>query len=379
MNPQHRKYKIQKGDTLAGVASKLGCSEYDLKSYHNTYCSLSDLIELEFPKNMTELLLPAIDFVKKITIEEGEKKILLGTNGELILYPTRINKNYGVLITLETGSTVQTIKYEINLRYIKHEEKDMVFEINRISSVYINDYEPDNIADILAVKTAQVLYPLQITVDKTGNFTGIYNHESIVEKWNGVKEEIFEEYEGEFVEKYISLNEEALKSRDVVEQSFLGDFFIRAYFNGIYEEYPNDKSSTKNLLFPVMNETTDISFSVKSTLEEHYDESNFIVLNQSGELAEERAKEDLDEKLGFPYYAYTASAYSLAEGAYRSRYFLNPIDRSIEALYIEASVGTTIPERVKVSVSNLKQDTDFTMVAIIAEEKVEKKSHFLID
>lgn len=388
MDSQHQKYKIQKGDTIASVALKLDRNEYDLKSYHNTYCELSNLIELDFPKNMKELFLPALE--KEIALREKEnqpKKVQLGINGKLALLPVGTNKNYGVLITLEKGEDIQTIKYEVNLRWVKQETNgDTVFEINRISKTYINDEEPDSIADTLAVKIAQVLYPLQVIIDKKGDYVGINNFDAIQNRWAGIKEAIYNEYEGEWVEKYIQLNDEALKSKELIEESLTNDYFIRAYFNGIYQEYPEKGIINNNIHFPVFHDASDVTYKVNQQIEEYYDESNLIVLNQKGELNEERAKEDLEERLSFPYYAFSAENYTIAEGKYRSKYFLNPNSHVIEYLFLEVGIELDIPEKITITASNLAIISNIELQnqysEILGENETNKsaqKSNFLID
>jgi hypothetical protein len=385
MNLQYKIYKIQKGDNLKSVALKLDCREYDLKSFHNTYCAIEDLIGIDFPKHLQELIVPFSEFDKKEDTLNLPKPVRLGYNEKLDFFPTTLNKNYGVLIVLENDNDSQTIKYEVNLRYVRQEEKEKVFEINRISKLFINDEEADAIADVLAVKVSRVLYPLQIFVDENGNFSGIANYEQIQQRWEGVKENIYNEYEGEWVDKYIELNEDVLNEKESIEFSLFGDYFIRTYFNGIYSEYPKKKSKTSDIQFPVLNDVSDINYTVKSEIEEFYDESNFIVVNQNGEINDERSKEDLESKFDFPFYANPDSTYTLAEGKYRSKYFLNPNDRSIEAAYLEASVELAIPERVKISIANLKPNFNtgirVTDAEIFMDEKKElqKKSHFLID
>ena len=385
MNPQYKIYKIQKGDTLKSVALQLNRNEYDLKSYHNTYCDIEDLIGIDFPKHLTELIVSSFESIKKEEKLDAHKRVRLGSKEKFDFFPSSLNKNYGVLIVLENDNDSQTIKYDLNLRYVKQEEKDKVFELNRISKVYINDEEADAIADVLAVKVAQVLYPLQILIDENGSFSGIANHEQIQQRWKVVKDKIYDEYEGEWVEKYIELNEEVINDKESMEFSLLNDYFIRTYFNGIYCEYPENKSRTGGIQFPVLHEVSDINFKVKSEIEEYYDESNFIVLNQNGIIDEERAKEDLESKFNFPFYANPDASYTHADGMYRGKYFLNPSDHSIEAAYVEASVELDIPERIKVSIANLNPKYNLeirdTNSKIFIEEKKElqKQNHFLID
>lgn len=385
MNLQFKKYKIQKDDTLKSVALKLNCNEYDLKSFHNTYCAIEDLIGTDFPKHLKELILSSFEFNQKDDTFDLPKPVRLGFNGKLDFYSSMLNKNYGVLIVLEKGDDSQTIKYEVNIRCIRHYKDGKVFELNRISKIYINDEEADGIADDLAIRVAQVLYPLQILIEENGNFSGIANYDQIMQRWESVKEKIYDEYEGEWVEKYIELNEEVLNEKESIEFALLGDYFIRAYFNGIYCEYSENKSKKDDLQFPVLNNVSDINFNIKSEIEEFYDESNFIVLNQNGEINDERSREDLESKFDFPFYAHPDSTYTLAEGQYRSKYFLNPSDRSIEAAYVEASVELDIPERIKISIANLKPNFNtgirVTDAKIFMDEKKElqKKSHFLID
>lgn len=385
MNPQFKIYKIQKGDTLTSVAVKLNRDEYVVKSFHNTYCDIEDLIGIDFPKHLTELIIPLFEVSQKKDTLILTKSVKLGTKGKLEFFPSSLNKKYGVLITLEKGDDSQTIKYEVNLRYLRQEEKEKVFELNRISKIFINDQETDTIADVLAVKVAQVLYPLQILIDENGSFSGIANYEQIQQRWYAVKEAIYDEYEGEWVEKYIELNEEVLNEKESIEFSLLSDYFIRTYFNGIYCEYPEKKSKNDEIKFPVLNDVSDINYTVKSEIEEYYDESNYIVLNQNGTINEDRSKEDLESKFNFPFYANPDSSYTIADGSYRGKYFLNASDRSIEAAYVEASVALNSPERIKVSIANLNPNSNSgirnTDSKILIEEKKElqKQSHFLID
>ena len=385
MNLQFKKYKIQKGDTLSSVAKKFNCKEYDLKSHHNVYCEIKDLIGLDFPAHLTELILPSFEFNQKEDTIALRKFVRLGSKSKLELYPSTLNRNYGVFIVLEKGDDSQTIKYEINLRYIRQQEEEKVFELNRISKIYINDEEADAIADVLAVKVAQVLYPLQILIDENGSFSGIANYEQIKQRWETIKENIYDEYEGEWVDKYIEINEEVLNEKESIELSLLSDYFIRAYFNGIYCEYPEKKSKNDEIKFPVLNDVSDINYIVKSEIEEYYDESNYIVLNQNGTINEDRSKEDLESKFNFPFYANPDSSYTIADGSYRGKYFLNASDRSIEAAYVEASVALNSPERIKVSIANLNPNSNSgirnTDSKILIEEKKElqKQSHFLID
>lgn len=385
MNLQYKTYKIQKGDTLISVAVKLNRDEYVVKSFHNTYCDIEDLIGIDFPKHLTELIIPLFEVSQKKDTLILPKSVKLGTKGKLEFFPSSLNKKYGVLITLEKGDDSQTIKYEVNLRYVRQEEKEKVFELNRISKIFINDQETDTIADVLAVKVAQVLYPLQILIDENGSFSGIANYEQIQQRWYAVKEAIYDEYEGEWVEKYVELNEEVLNEKESIEFSLLSDYFIRTYFNGIYSEYPDRNSKNNKIQFPVLNDVSDINYQVKSEVEAFYDESNFIVLNQDGVINEERSKEDLEAKFNFPFYANPDSSYVIAEGNYRGKYFLNPSDHSIEAAYVEASVALDVTERIKISIANLNSNSNLetrnTDSKIFLEEKKEmqKQSHFLID
>lgn len=385
MNLQYKTYKIQKGDTLASVAVKLNRNEYDLKSFHNTYCDIEDLIGIDFPKHLAELIITTSNIVQETENHVLAKPVKLGLNYKLNFFPASLNKNYGVLIVMEKDQDSQSIKYEINLRYVRQEGKDKVFEIDRISKIFINDEEADSIVDVLAVKVAKVLYPLQILVDENGSFSGIANYEQIQQRWHTVKEAIYDEYEGEWVEKYIALNEEVLNEKESIEFSLLSDYFIRAFFNGIYCEYTENRSKTDTIQFPVLSEVSDINYKVKSEIEEFYDESNFIVLNQDGVISEERSKEDLEAKFNFPFYANPSTSYTLADGAYRGKYFLSPNDHSIEAAYVEASVALDIPEQIKVSIANLNPNYNsgirVTDSKIFMDEKKEmqKKSHFLID
>lgn len=69
------------------------------------------------------------------------------------------------------------------------------------------------------------MYPLEIVVDEFGEWVAVYNHNEIESRWEKIKNEILDYYEGEVVETYIEHIEYALESADTLFELLASDYF----------------------------------------------------------------------------------------------------------------------------------------------------------
>ena len=103
--------------------------------------------------------------------EEKKKEPVLFVNQDYVLpfNPFELNHNYSVLYTIEKEGKKQILKQNFSLLRLKPDTKqgDYHFiEINKTSKLLI-DGEPINTrAYSVAEKTAELLFPLRIVVDK---------------------------------------------------------------------------------------------------------------------------------------------------------------------------------------------------------------------
>jgi hypothetical protein len=97
-------------------------------------------------------------------------------------------RKYGVLIFIEKDGIENSIKYELEIKYLKRIEKThYLLWIDRVSEVFINDQLPDLLVDQLCYETGKIFYPLQIEIDAQGTFLSVYNMEEIQDRWKKKK------------------------------------------------------------------------------------------------------------------------------------------------------------------------------------------------
>ena len=351
MKPKYKKYTINQGDTLESVSQKLEKSTHEVKSFHNVFCDTDSYIGTSFPKNLKELFIYPEYNEKELSLIP---KVPFERPYVLTLKPQQNKMNYGVMHTITLGEEVNTIKFEVSILFKGlTPNKDFIFEIDKISKTYINDEETTNIADELAEKTSKVLYPLEIIVAKEGNWSEINNYNEITKRWEKVKEKILDEYEGKWVENYLQNNKETLEDKGILERALRKDWFLASYFNAIYTFYTHKFNFETNVAFPILTNCEAINYKVEQKINEYLEEKDVIRIEQNGVVAEERSKTDLQNESNIAYYGTLYPNEDIAEGSFRSLYFLNAKTNSIESLYLECSLTLEIEKKIQVVASLL--------------------------
>jgi adenylate kinase family enzyme len=379
---EHHTYKIEKGDTLDSVAHKLGKNRDRLRIYHNTHCIPdADVIPDDFPSHLEFLLMEPIKLQANGLPEELPKKsvIFTGIENELPFLPATLNNKYIAVYTIESAETKHTLKEEILVKWIKTSDNGYsFFEINKLSKLYIDDTESDLIADRLAEKTAAIFYPLIVIVNHKGKWVDIDNFESIEERWENTKKEIFEEYQGEVIEESLAIYESQLANKSAIVKALSSDWFLRAFFNGINIQYTKELVFQNEVYFPISKKTSDVKFTVEQKIEPYLDSYNLINISQTGTLTDIRTKEDFEGDTDFPYDTLENENPENAEGTYNSTYFLNPNNYCVESLFLECSISLSTPQKVTVTISNLNDNEEIrqhSKVSLFAGE-IEKKESF---
>lgn len=349
MKPKFKKYILKNGDTLESISQILEKSSHEVKSFHNVFCDSSEYIGIAFPKTLKTLYIypeyneKELSLIPKVTFEKPFA---------LSLKPLQNKVNYGVMYTITTGKESNTIKFEASVLFKgQTDSKDFIFEIDRISKIFINDEETATIADELAEKTSKVLYPIEIIVSQDGKWTGINNYKEIHTRWEKIKEKILDEYEGEWVEKYLQENEQTLEEESNLLNALKKDWFLNSYFNGIYTYYTPKFSFENNTTFPILTNCDAVNYKVNQKISEYLDEYGLIKIEQNGTVFEERSKSDLQNESNIAYYGALYPNEDTAEGNFRSLYFLNGKTNTIESLYLECSLKVEIEKNIQVVVS----------------------------
>ncbi|AWG26041.1 hypothetical protein [Flavobacterium kingsejongi] len=351
MKLKYRKYTIKNGDTLNGIAQLLGKSTLEIKNFHSMFCADDDHIVLDFPDHLKELFIypeyreTDLTLIPKVYFDGGDK---------LLFRPLNQKKEYGVQYTTTTGAESRIMKCEVAVTCKgRITAENYLFEVQRISRFFVDDEETSTIADELAEKVSGVLYPLEISVDETGQWTGVCNFGQIRQRWEGIKEAILDEYEGESVLQYLALSEQTLETESSVYHALTKDWFLNAYFGGIYIGYSHKFNCKKDVNFPLVPYCEAAKYRVTQKIEPYLDEYNLIAIRTSGDLEEERTIGDFENHLDFPYYGLMDPTAKKATGQFAAKYFLNAASNAIESLAVVCTMDLTIPKKVEVIISKM--------------------------
>jgi hypothetical protein len=158
LTTKERTYTIKTGDTLQKVAQELAIAPMELRRYHNIYCEIPDLIEVDFPSHLKILLLPLdkSDITTNSSLETKPRKVSFVNGNTLLFLPLGSMKSYEVLYVLEKGEEKDTIHFVTSMKWIAVNLKRVhFFEINKSSNLYINNMGLDS-ADLQSVPTKRI-------------------------------------------------------------------------------------------------------------------------------------------------------------------------------------------------------------------------------
>ncbi|WP_343522827.1 hypothetical protein [Pedobacter sp.] len=266
-----------------------------------------------------------------------------GVNALRLEWPAELSVKYGVLITFNEGEeNSNEVKYEAKVTRLKPgTEGQPLFQIERVSDVFVNEMLPDLVADRLAYALGKVFYPLVITVDQNGGFQNIYNHQEILKRWPAVKKRVLDNFEGSLVEKYIERMEKQLINPDSIQLAFLNDWFIQAFFKPLYKEYGQHRITGSIYKFPLVKDFNVEGYITEEKLSGETNSFGAIELWHKGVV--KPLADDL----------YIANR---AAGEYKGYYLLHPKYRRIISVVSDFSYGAPVGSKAKVKITVIPED-----------------------
>jgi hypothetical protein len=356
MNNQYRKIKINKSDTLDTLSEKLGLEKQEMIGFHNVHAKQKELIIHDLPVGLEELYVYPFIYQK---IKDSSLKVKLESDYKLVNKPTKQTLHYGVLYYITSGEEENTIKFEISVKYLKQDYQGLYYEVNKTSPTFINDSETDIIADVLAEKVAAVFYPLTVIVNEQGKWIGIANYEAVKSRWQTVKKTIYKDYEGQWIADYVQECENNLATESRFVQTMAGNWFLNAYFSGIYNRYGNayhlvnsNFGFENKTTFPILTDIAGLQYATKYYLQELLDEDQIVKIDVTGILDDSRSKADIENRLNFS--SIEDPSATKATGSYTAKYFLDTATQTIESMVLECSIELDIPQKVKIVIATLK-------------------------
>lgn len=342
------KHIIQKNETLKSIATLYELQEEDLIMFHNNHSAAKENILIGIT-TQKELFLP------RNAVLDKSRLVKFGNGNKLIFEPQNSSYKYGVNITIENGEKKNEIKYETSVKWIKTENALHYFLIERTSKLFINEEEINDIADLLAYKASQVLYPLHISVDETGKFNEVENLSVFKQRWEDVKSEVLKEFEGETVEDYCLKIEKTIEEPEIINLLIKNDFFIRTLFFGIYQSYGKKFQLKGEETFPIVENPIEPKFEIKLEIDPLKDDYDLINIEGHGTLKDERNIYDFINGSPFSFILEDNPIIN-DNGNFRIQYFLNGKTALPESLYLECDILLAEKKKISVVISNIEEN-----------------------
>jgi hypothetical protein len=340
-------HTVQKGESLKSISLLYNLDAGALKLFHNNHCNVKDMILIELT-GQKEIFLP------RTAVTDKNRLVKFGQANSLIFQPENSFSRYGVTVTIENNDHKNELKYETSVRWLKKENKLHFFEIDRISNLYLNEEEVNEIADLLAYKTSKVLYPLQISVDEQGKFNAVENFSVFKERWAAVKEEVYKEFEGETVDTYCEKIEKIIDEPDVISLYLKNDYFIRTLFFGVYQSFGQNYETKLIESFPVVDNPVEPKYEIKLEIDPLKGESGLVNVEGEGRLNDERSIYDFVNKAPFSMIIEDNPQMN-HEGDFRIVYYLNGQNLLVKSMYLECDIQLEKKKKIAVVIAMLTE------------------------
>lgn len=379
----YRTYKVKPQDTLPSIAKAYNLDLEELKAYHNERAPIQDEIRLRLPQYLKEIILPPEGFILKngkeiwANSDEAEPEALKEEfHGKLRFAPPEKDLAYGVLKTLKKGNKETTLKYKLSLRfYPKDADNDLFVSVDKISKTFINDEEPSLMADEMAIACTDALYPILFEIDANCRLLNIHNHSEILKRWKQKRENELTYFQGEVAENYFDLFEKSIEDKDYLLHKLQSDYFFNAYFNEIYTVYDNKANLQKEIGFPLLPHTKEVAYTIDQNAERFF-VNNRIKIFSRGKCTDPRSKIELESKIYFP--SIEAEESDSVDGDFKSSYFLDPKDNSIQFAYLFCNLGLSESKSTAITISKINVTSNDEVArhpkTIMEREETEKKS-----
>lgn len=333
------KHPLKENDTIESVATELGISADYLQLIHNLNVEVYDKLKRtkgNFPSHLTEVYIHKETFDAFIEKKnEGRPK----NNTILEFNPIKNKKIYNVFYNFSDGEEQNNISFQTSVVSIENNSniKGYIVEIDRTSPILVNNESPQLVIDDLAIETARVIYPLQIIINPRGKFISLNNYEEIVKRWETVKDKIRDSFESQWTEQYISWTETTLQRKEALFVSLKKDWFLSTFFESIYTNYYSNYKINNKLFFHILPDFEDFECSIVQEMNKYSDDESQLTISQTGKIDNE-TNENNEDLIPI-------------NGAFESKYLLDPIDKSIKNVTVNCSLDFITSKKLSIIIN----------------------------
>jgi len=263
---EFQKVKIDGILNLKELSAEYEMAPEELIAFHNKRCSIQELLTLSLPKYVEYVYIPPDKF------EARDSRLLKGSTLDLPAFSSE--KIYGVVIKF--------LPKDLQIHYkIKIKRTPFYLELTK-EKTYVNNQEVDKVIEQLFEKAEQVLYPLQISVNKNGGLDNIINHEEITNRWkNDCFPKLRDYYQSETTDAILTQMDNAYANLNLKKEMFERSIFYKLLFLPIYGSYPQFmKKKILQAYFSGLSQ--EIEYEAEFILNKEYTKGGKIALKITG-------------------------------------------------------------------------------------------------
>ena len=260
------KVKIEGVFNLEEFSAEYEMTPEEFLNFHNKHCSFQELLTLSLPKYVEYVYIPSDKF------ETRDQKLLKSATLDLPVVSSE--KTYGVVIKF--------LPKNLQIHYrIKIKRTPFHLELTK-EKTYVNNQEIDKVIEQLFEKAEQVLYPLQISVNKDGGLENIINHEEIAKRWKAdCLPKMKDYYQSETTDQILTQMDKAYANLNLKKEMFERNIFYKLFFLPVYRSYPQFlKKDFLHVYFSGLAQ--EIAYETESVLNKEYTRGNKIALKITG-------------------------------------------------------------------------------------------------
>jgi hypothetical protein len=175
------------------------------------------------------------------------------------------------------------LDYTIGIEYLNEDSQELphIFRLHK-KELFFNRKKPSLIIEEIAAALSTAIYPLEISVDHTGKFISIVNHDQIKKRWPIVKKKILKEYRGETTFKIIKRFEETIKNDTKLEASLHNEIFFSLFYQPFYMGHNKELKENSKIFFPIEPYKGSVIFSGETTINPFIADDSAIQLRYVG-------------------------------------------------------------------------------------------------
>lgn len=263
---EYKRVKVEGILNLKEFSGEYEMTPEEFLNFHNKHCSFQELLTLSLPKYVEYVYVPSDKF------ETRERKLL--KNATLNLPAVSSEKIYGVVIKF--------LPKDLQIHYrIKIKRAPFHLELTK-EKTYVNNQEIDKVIEQLFEKAEQVLYPLQISVNKNGGLENIINQEEIAKRWKAdCLPKMKEYYQSKTTDHILTQLDQAYANLNLKKEMFERNIFYKLFFLPVYGSYPQfSKKDFLQVYFSGLAQ--EIGYETELVLNKEYTRGNKIALKITG-------------------------------------------------------------------------------------------------